>query len=49
VTPLAAYDRACSRAGLELADRFGTWDGTAFLHDGYAVSVHIRPNLSGGE
>ena len=47
VTPLAAYDLACSRAGLELADRFGTWDGTPFLDDGYAVSVHQRCASSG--
>ena len=42
VTPLAAYDAACAVAGLELFARHGTWQGTAFVDDGYAVSVHNR-------
>lgn len=40
VTTLAAYDSACAVAGLELLARHGTWQGTAFADDGYAVSVH---------
>jgi len=40
VTSLAAYDRACEMAGLDLLARHGTWQGTDFVDDGYAVSVH---------
>ena len=39
---LAAYDEAAGRAGLELAERFGTWDADPFSDDGYAVSVHRK-------
>ena len=42
VTTLAAYDSACELVGLELLARHGTWQGTAFVDDGYAVSVHHR-------
>jgi SAM-dependent methyltransferase len=41
VTPLADFDRACADAGLELVDRFATWDRQPWRVDaGYAVSVH---------
>ncbi|HEX8970805.1 class I SAM-dependent methyltransferase [Oryzihumus sp.] len=41
VTPLADFDRACAAAGLELVDRFATWDRRPWRVDaGYAVSVH---------
>lgn len=41
---LAAYDRDCRAAGLDLQDRYATWDTEPFLADGtYAVSVHVRP------
>jgi SAM-dependent methyltransferase len=38
------YDRHCAAAGLELEQRWSTWDRDPFL-DGadYAVSVHRRP------
>ena len=37
------YDAHCRAAGLELADRYATWDGDEFSDAaGYAVSVH-RP------
>jgi len=45
VTTLAAYDSACSAAGLEHLARHCTWQGAAFTDsDGYAVSVHRRSN-----
>ena len=38
---LADYDASAEAAGLELAERFGTWDATPFPgDDSYAVSVH---------
>jgi len=38
---LAAYDQQCAHAGLELIQRWATWDRETFQHDGsYAVSVH---------
>ena len=44
--PLPDYDAQCGAAGLELADRYGTWDGDEFSDGaGYAVSVH-RPHHS---
>jgi SAM-dependent methyltransferase len=47
VTPLAEYDAACGRAGLELRERYATWDGDPFeASGGYAVSVH---RLGGGD
>ena len=42
VTALTAYDSACELVGLELLARHGTWQGTAFMDDGYDVSVHRR-------
>ncbi len=39
---LADHDRWCADAGLELADRWATWDRDPFADDGYAVSVHHR-------
>jgi len=38
-----AYDADTAAAGLDLAERFGTWDRQAFTGAGYAVSVHRRP------
>ena len=38
--PLDAYDAACAAAGLELRDRFATWDGDSYDGGDYAVSVH---------
>ncbi len=41
---LATYDAHCAGAGLQLADRWATWDGQPFEAGGnYAVSVHRRP------
>ncbi|HEV8064785.1 MAG TPA: class I SAM-dependent methyltransferase [Acidimicrobiales bacterium] len=40
---LETYDLHCAAAGLELADRFATWDRQAFSGGSYAVSVHHRP------
>jgi SAM-dependent methyltransferase len=38
---LAEYDRHCQDAGLELAERWATWDRLPFTRPGsYAVSVH---------
>ncbi|MEV1289679.1 class I SAM-dependent methyltransferase [Micromonospora sp. NPDC049679] len=39
---LAAYDNWCAAAGLELHERFATWDGEEYRGGGYAVSVHRR-------
>ena len=41
---LAAYDRDCRIAGLELVERWATWDRAPFVSDSaYAVSVHRAP------
>jgi len=41
---LATYDRHAAAAGLELLDRWATWDRRPFAAGGsYAVSVHRRP------
>jgi SAM-dependent methyltransferase len=40
---LETYDLHCAAAGLELADRFATWDRDEFSGGTYAVSVHRRP------
>lgn len=42
--PLTDWDDGCISAGLELVERWATWDGGAF-HEGttYAVSVFSRP------
>ncbi len=45
---LAEYDGACSDAGLELADRFATWDRAPFDDGSYAVSVHRRSVRTAG-
>jgi SAM-dependent methyltransferase len=37
---LADYDSWCADAGLELEDRFATWDREAYTGGSYAVSVH---------
>lgn len=40
---LADYDRDASAAGLELAERYATWERDPYIEDGgYAVSVHRR-------
>jgi SAM-dependent methyltransferase len=36
------YDRWCADAGLELLERYATWDEAAYADGGYAVSVHRR-------
>ena len=37
------YDDACRAAGLELVERWSTWDGDPYAADGdYAVSLHRR-------
>ncbi|MBA0126426.1 class I SAM-dependent methyltransferase [Haloechinothrix sp. YIM 98757] len=38
---LADYDTWCRDAGLELRDRYATWDGDPYDGGGYAVSVHL--------
>jgi 2-polyprenyl-3-methyl-5-hydroxy-6-metoxy-1,4-benzoquinol methylase len=40
---LAAYDASCASTGLELEDRYATWDRRPFRAGDYAVSVHRRP------
>lgn len=41
---VAAYDEHASAAGLELVERWSTWDRAAFSETSdYAVSVHRRP------
>ncbi|MHB1444530.1 MAG: class I SAM-dependent methyltransferase [Acidimicrobiales bacterium] len=41
---LAAYDAACSAEGLEIEERWSTWDRAPLSpEDGYAVSAHRRP------
>lgn len=37
---LDQYDADCRAAGLELAERYATWEGTPFTDGDYAVSVH---------
>ncbi len=39
---LADYDAHCAAAGLELSDRFATWEADPYDGGGYAVSVHRR-------
>lgn len=42
---LEAYDAQCAAAGLGLAVRYATWEGSPFVAGGdYAVSVHERGN-----
>lgn len=40
---LPTYDRHAEAAGLEIADRWATWDRQPFAGGDYAVSVHRRP------
>ncbi len=41
-----AYDADCAAAGLDLAERWSTWDRDPFPGDGgYAVSVHRRADV----
>jgi hypothetical protein len=41
--PLDDYDRDGLAAGLQLRERFSTWDRAPFRGgDDYAVSVHVR-------
>ena len=42
---LDRYDEYAAAAGLELVDRWSTWDRAPFVGDDYAVSVH-RPALT---
>ncbi|MDQ3106445.1 MAG: class I SAM-dependent methyltransferase [Actinomycetota bacterium] len=37
------HDEHCAAAGLELQERFATWDRLPFTGSGYAVSVHGAP------
>jgi 2-polyprenyl-3-methyl-5-hydroxy-6-metoxy-1,4-benzoquinol methylase len=39
---LEQYDTACAAAGLELVDRWATWDREPFDGGDYAVSLHRR-------
>jgi hypothetical protein len=40
---LERYDELCANAGLELSERFATWEKDAWRPGGdYAVSVHRR-------
>jgi len=39
---LPAYDRWCAAAGLELSQRWATWERGEWDEGGYAVSVHRR-------
>ena len=36
------YDRLCRAAGLELVERWSTWDREPYRGGPYAVSVHRR-------
>jgi SAM-dependent methyltransferase len=42
---LDAYDGWCADAGLELADRWSTWEGDPYDGGSYAVSIHRRTAL----
>jgi SAM-dependent methyltransferase len=37
---LSEFDDDCAAAGLELVERYATWDGEPFAGGDYAVSVH---------
>ncbi|MBV9932827.1 MAG: class I SAM-dependent methyltransferase [Actinobacteria bacterium] len=41
--PIQQYDAEATAAGLELVERFATWDRQPFAGGDYAVSVHRRP------
>jgi SAM-dependent methyltransferase len=40
---LPEYDGYCTAAGLQLAERFATWERAPYEGGNYAVSVHCRP------
>jgi len=42
---LDAYDADCAAAGLELTERYATWEGEPFAEGDYAVSVHSRQQV----
>ncbi|MEU4807168.1 class I SAM-dependent methyltransferase [Actinosynnema sp. NPDC023587] len=44
----ADYDAHASAAGLELVERFATWDRTPFTGGDYAVSVHRPAGTNAG-
>jgi SAM-dependent methyltransferase len=44
---LDAYDRMAEEVGLQLCDRWATWDREPFDHGDYAVSVHRRVPVAG--
>jgi SAM-dependent methyltransferase len=39
---LADYDAWCAAAGLQLVERYATWQGELFAYGDYAVSVHVK-------
>jgi 2-polyprenyl-3-methyl-5-hydroxy-6-metoxy-1,4-benzoquinol methylase len=39
---LVEYDQMCTESGLELTERWATWDRVPYGGDDYAVSVHRR-------
>ena len=41
--PIEQYDAEAAASGLELVERFATWDRQPFVGGDYAVSVHRRP------
>jgi chemotaxis methyl-accepting protein methylase len=43
------YDDLCRGAGLELIERWSTWDREPYRNDAYAVSVHGRIHTGGAE
>lgn len=46
---LADYDAACGAAGLELGERWATWERGSWREGGdYAVSVHRAPGIDAG-
>jgi 2-polyprenyl-3-methyl-5-hydroxy-6-metoxy-1,4-benzoquinol methylase len=40
---LGEYDEHCSAVGLDVVERYATWDRAPFAGGDYAVSVHRRP------
>jgi SAM-dependent methyltransferase len=45
---LGDYDGWCAAAGLELSDRWATWDRQPYAGGDYAVSAHVRIPRSSG-
>jgi SAM-dependent methyltransferase len=39
---LSEYDAWCAAAGLELEQRFASWDAHPYNNDAYSVSIHVR-------